>query len=97
MCVPMAYGAAVETVVVRGDPAKEIVSRAQETDADLLVAGTHGRRGASHLVLGSDDDDDEEYERKVMTIANQMNCVGCEACSKICPKDCYSHAEMSAE
>jgi formate hydrogenlyase subunit 6/NADH:ubiquinone oxidoreductase subunit I len=26
-----------------------------------------------------------------------MNCVGCEACSKICPKDCYTHAEMVAE
>lgn len=42
--------------------------------------------------LGEDDDD--EYEKKIMTIANQMNCVGCEACSKICPKKCYTHEEM---
>ncbi len=41
-----------------------------------------------------DADDDEEYERKVMTIANQMNCVGCEACAKICPKKCYTHQPM---
>lgn len=41
-----------------------------------------------------DDDDDEEYEKKVMTIANQMNCVGCEACAKICPKKCYTHTAM---
>lgn len=47
--------------------------------------------------LGSDDDDEGEYERKVMTIANQLNCVGCEACAKICPKQCYTHAGMSAE
>lgn len=45
--------------------------------------------------MEADDDDDEEYEKKVMTIANQTNCVGCEACSKICPKKCYSHAPMS--
>ncbi|MDO9199153.1 ferredoxin III, nif-specific [Rhodoferax sp.] len=38
------------------------------------------------------DDDDEEYEKKVMTIAHQELCIGCTACSKICPKKCYSHA-----
>lgn len=48
------------------------------------------------VVLDDDDDEDEEYEKKVMTIANQMNCVGCEACAKICPKKCYSHAAMAA-
>lgn len=44
-----------------------------------------------------DEDEDLEYEKKVMTIANQKNCVGCEACSKICPKQCYTHAPMQAE
>ena len=48
-----------------------------------------------HVVMEADSDEDEEYERKVMTIANQMNCVGCEACAKICPKKCYTHAPMS--
>jgi Nif-specific ferredoxin III len=38
-----------------------------------------------------DDDDDDEYERKVMTIAHQELCIGCTACSKICPKKCYTH------
>jgi len=42
--------------------------------------------------IDPDDDEDEEYEKKVMTIAKQENCVGCEACSKICPKKCYTHA-----
>ena len=37
------------------------------------------------------EDDDDEYEKKVMTIAHKENCIGCEACSKICPKKCYSH------
>jgi Nif-specific ferredoxin III len=47
------------------------------------------------IPLATDFDDDDEYEKKVMTIANQMNCVGCEACSRICPKKCYTHAPMS--
>ncbi|GAA5171882.1 ferredoxin III, nif-specific [Viridibacterium curvum] len=38
------------------------------------------------------EDDDDEYERKVMTIATQANCIGCQACSKVCPKKCYTHA-----
>jgi Nif-specific ferredoxin III len=43
-------------------------------------------------VEGDDDDDDEEYEKKVMTIAHKELCIGCTACSKICPKKCYTHA-----
>jgi len=42
-----------------------------------------------------DEDDDEEYEKKVMTLAHQELCIGCTACSKICPKKCYSHAAAS--
>ncbi|HYN58167.1 MAG TPA: ferredoxin III, nif-specific [Rubrivivax sp.] len=37
-------------------------------------------------------DDDEEYEKKVMTIAHGELCIGCTACSRICPKKCYTHA-----
>jgi Nif-specific ferredoxin III len=44
------------------------------------------------IALDPDGDDDDEYEKKVMTIAHGENCVGCEACSKICPKKCYTHA-----
>lgn len=43
-----------------------------------------------------DDDDEGEYEKKVMTIAKPENCVGCEACAKICPKKCYTHAPVTA-
>lgn len=43
-----------------------------------------------------EDDDDEEVERKVMTIANADLCVGCQACARICPKKCYTHAPLAA-
>lgn len=36
-----------------GDPRTAIVAAAEELPADLIVMGTHGRRGVSRLVLGS--------------------------------------------
>lgn len=36
-----------------GIPWKEITSFAKESDIDLIVLGTHGRSGLSHLFLGS--------------------------------------------
>ena len=30
------------------------------------------------------------------TIAHQELCIGCTACSKICPKKCYTHAAVEA-
>jgi nucleotide-binding universal stress UspA family protein len=38
---------------VIGFPAEDIVRLATEVQADLIVVGTHGRRGLSHLLLGS--------------------------------------------
>jgi len=37
----------------QGDPCDEIRAAAQETGADLVVMGTHGRSGFNRLVLGS--------------------------------------------
>ena len=39
--------------VVTGDPADAIVRVAQEIPADLIIMGTHGRTGLSHILLGS--------------------------------------------
>lgn len=41
------------------------------------------------------EEDGDEVERKVMSIANPDNCVGCQACSRICPKSCYTHASLA--
>jgi Nif-specific ferredoxin III len=49
------------------------------------------------VVLDPDGDEEEEYEKKVMTIAHQELCIGCTACSKICPKKCYTHAPAALE
>jgi universal stress protein A len=39
--------------VATGDPADAIVRVAQEISADLIIMGTHGRTGLSHILLGS--------------------------------------------
>ena len=45
-------GAMVETLQQR--VADKILNEAREWRADIIVMGTHGRRGFRHLVLGSD-------------------------------------------
>jgi nucleotide-binding universal stress UspA family protein len=43
----------VRTVVTIGEPAEEILRTAEETEADLIVVGTHGREFIGRLLLGS--------------------------------------------
>ena len=46
-------GVTVETGVVKGQPGKEVLAAVDDTDADLVVMGTHGRSGVDRLLLGS--------------------------------------------
>lgn len=46
-------GVFVEYRVVYGNPIEQILACAQETKADLIVMGTHGRSGIGRLFLGS--------------------------------------------
>ena len=42
-----------ESKVVTGDPAEEIVKFADEQGIDLIVMGTHGRKGLDRTLMGS--------------------------------------------
>jgi nucleotide-binding universal stress UspA family protein len=44
---------AVRGVLRRGRPWEEVIALAAEMRADLVVVGTHGRRGLPHAILGS--------------------------------------------
>jgi nucleotide-binding universal stress UspA family protein len=46
-------GVPIETRVILGDPCWEICQAAEREYADLIVIGSHGRTGLSHVLLGS--------------------------------------------
>lgn len=46
-------GIDVQTAVEQGDPASVILDHAEKVDADVIVMGTHGRRGLTRFLLGS--------------------------------------------
>jgi nucleotide-binding universal stress UspA family protein len=48
-----AVGRPVHATVLPGAPADEIIRFVREHGQDLLVVGTHGRRGVERLLLGS--------------------------------------------
>ena len=46
-------GVRATTLLREGDPAEQIVRAGRSTQADLIVVGTHGRRGFPKVFLGS--------------------------------------------
>jgi nucleotide-binding universal stress UspA family protein len=48
-----AAGLEGELVVVHGVPFQEILNTAKARQVDLIIMGTHGRTGLSHVFLGS--------------------------------------------
>ena len=42
-----------ETVIAEGIPFQTIVDTAGDRDVDLIVMGTHGRTGLTHVLMGS--------------------------------------------
>ncbi|MDR3176900.1 MAG: universal stress protein [Desulfovibrio sp.] len=46
-------GVSTTGVVLPGNPAETILQRAKDGGADLIVIGTHGRKGFDHILFGS--------------------------------------------
>jgi len=42
-----------QTFVVPGIPFEEVIKKAAEIEADLIIVGTHGRAGIDHVLFGS--------------------------------------------
>lgn len=42
-----------KAILREGEPASELLAIADEVSASMIVMGTHGRKGISHLLLGS--------------------------------------------
>ena len=54
---------------------------------------------ADELDLHDVDDDDDGYDdddnSMVMSLSDPLDCIGCQACAKVCPKKCLSHAPQN--
>jgi nucleotide-binding universal stress UspA family protein len=50
---PRLDGLAVHTALAQGDPVEEVLRFAAERTIDLIVIGTHGYTGLTHLLTGS--------------------------------------------
>jgi nucleotide-binding universal stress UspA family protein len=53
VALALARGIAAESRVLEGDPSEALVAAAVQEQADLIVLGSHGRRGMQRLLLGS--------------------------------------------
>lgn len=42
-----------ETAIIPGIPYDEVIKKAEESNAELIVLGTHGRTGLDHMLFGS--------------------------------------------
>ena len=51
--IPASAGIHVEYRILVGDAARDIVRIAEEENADMIVIGSHGRKGISRMLMGS--------------------------------------------
>lgn len=54
-CIPeeMRDDMKVEALVIQGIPFVEIISAAKKNEIDMIVLGSHGRTGITHMMMGS--------------------------------------------
>ncbi|MFA7335338.1 MAG: universal stress protein [Candidatus Obscuribacterales bacterium] len=64
----------IETKVIAGPAKAEIVDLAQEWKADLIVMGSHGRKGFNRLLLGSVTEDVMKSSPCSVTIVKSAHC-----------------------
>lgn len=41
-------------------------------------------------------EDLDDDNMMVMSVKNKLDCIGCEACSRVCPKSCFTHSPLAA-
>lgn len=58
----------VESVILEGNPANEIVDFAEENDIDLIVMGTLGRTGIQRFLLGSVAENVVRHSKKAVLV-----------------------------
>ncbi len=63
----------VESVILEGSPANEIVDFAEKNDIDLIIMGTLGKTGLEKLLLGSVAEKVVRHSRKAALVVREEN------------------------
>jgi len=58
----------VESVILEGRSAEEIIDFAEKNDIDLIVMGTHGMTGITRFLLGSVAENVVMHSKKAMLV-----------------------------
>jgi nucleotide-binding universal stress UspA family protein len=58
----------VESVILEGSPAHEIVNFAEGNDIDLIVMGTHGKNAIERFLLGSIAENVVRHSKKAVLV-----------------------------
>ncbi|MBC8988054.1 universal stress protein [Pedobacter sp. N36a] len=66
-------GIPIKSFVEKGIPYKVILETADKWGADIIVMGTHGRKGLPHLLLGSVAEDVIRHSRKTLIVIPVSN------------------------
>lgn len=63
----------IKSFVEKGVPYKVIIETAEKWGADIIVMGTHGRKGLPHLLLGSVAEDVIRHSKKTLIVIPVSN------------------------
>jgi nucleotide-binding universal stress UspA family protein len=63
----------IESVILEGSPAHEIVDFAEKNDIDLIVMGSHGKTGIMRFLLGSVTEKVVRHSKKGVLIVKGKN------------------------
>ncbi len=59
----------VESTILEGNPANEILDFAEKNDIDLIVMGTHGKTGIQRLLIGSVSENVVRHSERAALVA----------------------------
>jgi nucleotide-binding universal stress UspA family protein len=63
----------VESIILEGSPAREIVNFAEGNDFDLIVMGTHGKNAIERFLLGSVAENVVRHSKKAVLVVRGKN------------------------
>jgi nucleotide-binding universal stress UspA family protein len=66
-------GIEADAEILEGDPANELVSLADNRDADLIVVGSRGHGALAGAVLGSVSQSVSQHANRTVVVAKQMS------------------------